>query len=606
MTKRYTGVNNTTAVYPLVGCNIDMRIDKITIKNFRSFNTDGIEIEFPDLKKPFSIVGHNNSGKSNIIDAILLGLNNKSTGYNAFDKNDFHNHNLDSDFEIDIQISPPIKCPTIFNQFREISKYNLNVKIENGQVDTQHYCLDAEGKQIFTPMALKRGKNSEFSEEEKEILNKQLKQGAQTAYKWKDKVPLYYIDPITIHNQLRANRNTLLGKILLDIRKEFESNETKIEDKEGVLKHHIGQPNADVFDKMLDYIEKQVIPTPKLEALTNQIKETIKEELEIKSDDFDLGFGFPSVDSFYKNLEFYLQENNKKPKLPITRYGNGFIFLFVISLFKAIIESDKGGNIFVIEEPETFLHENYQDYFYKLLEKLAENNQVIYTTHSKKFVNLFTPQSIIKLKTPENSYTDVIHHPAAMLHVPDTLDEYKVKSIDDFALYMKTLEPNLGNIIFAKKVLIVEGPHDVLGYRTVLSTKYSLEYNNYSIVAAWGKDTLKSIIQLCKLFEIDYFVIHDFDLPDDCDITIAKEEPSSVYSELTSPEKAQYTKNFTIALEAGIENIHHNKPNLEGVLNITNKGSVSVYQSLSGKTTEEVMVEYPNFLNQKIIDFFNK
>jgi len=171
---------------------------------------------------------------------------------------------------------------------------------------------------------------------------------------------------------------------------------------------------------------------------------------------------------------------------------------------------------------------------------------------------------------------------------------------------MKTLEPNLGNIIFAKKVMIVEGPHDVLGYRTVFSSEINLEYNNISIVAAWGKDTLKSIIQLCKLFEISYFVVHDFDIINDCDITIPKEDSKSVYSSLDTVEKAQYTKNYNIAKEAGIDNIHHNKPNLEGVLNITNKGSVSVYENLSGKTITEVYNEFPAFLTDRIIKFMKK
>jgi putative ATP-dependent endonuclease of the OLD family len=372
-----------------------MRIEKIFIKNFRSFDNDGVELTLPNIKKPFSIVGHNNSGKSNLINAILYGLYHKSTSYNTFDKNDFHNLDTDKNIEIDISISPPILCPTMYNQFRNIEKFNLSVSMTDGEIESQHYCRDGDNNQIFTPMALKRGKELKFTEEQIDILNQHLKQGAQTAYKWKDKVPLYFIEPILIHNHLKANRNSLLGKVLLEIRKEFESKDTKIENKEGVLSHHVGQPNVDVFEKMLNYIEKQVIPTPKLEALTNQIKDTIKEELEIDDENFDLEFGFPSIDSFYNNLEFFIKESEDKPKLPITRYGNGFIFLFVISLIKAIIESKKGGNIFIIEEPETFLHENYQDYFYKLLEKLADNNQVIYTTHSKKFVNLFEPQHMV-------------------------------------------------------------------------------------------------------------------------------------------------------------------------------------------------------------------
>lgn len=583
-----------------------MRIEKIIAKNFRSFDKEGIEIVFPDLKKPFSVVGHNNSGKSNLINAILFGLHYKQTGYGAFDQNDFFNHNLNEEILVEIHLNPPIKAPTIYNQFQDIKIFQLKVKNEDGVIDVQHYCNDASGKTIFTPVALARGKKAEFTAEEKAILNDQLKKGVQTAYKWRDKVPIYYIDPITIHNQLKASKGSLLSKVLMDVRKEFESDETKITNKPGVLKHHIGEPNFKVFQKMLEYIEKQIIPTPKLEALTEQLKKTIKKELEITGDHFDLSFGLPSIEAFYKNLEFYVKEHENKPKLPISRFGNGFIFLFTISLFKAILETEKGGNIFIIEEPETFLHEHYQDYFYKILEKLAEKNQVIYTSHSKRFVNIFFPQTIIKLKTPNLLFSKVIHHPEASLFIPNTLEEYKIKSIDDFALYLKTLEPNIGNIVFAKKVLIVEGPHDLLGYRTVLSTGLNLDYNNISIVAAWGKDTILSIVQICKLFEIEYFVIHDFDLLNDCDITLPQTDSKSVYGTLNASEKAQYTKNYKIAVEAGIENIHHNKPNLEGVLQIHQKASISVYNIVSGKTIAEMSLQYPKFLGTPIIDFLTK
>ncbi|MCF7807219.1 MAG: AAA family ATPase [Candidatus Marinimicrobia bacterium] len=580
-----------------------MRIEKLTIQNFRSFSNNPVDVVFPKISFPISIVGYNNSGKSNLLDAIAYGLNSKSTSYASFDVDDFHNHQIENDFMIDVEISPPIQVPTLYNQFREISKFNLKVKSEEGVIDSQHYCVDAEGTPIFTPMTIKRGNKTEFSPEEKVILNEYQKKGAQTAYKWKNKVPIYFIDPVHILNQLQANRYTLLGKVLMDVRKEFESLDSVIPKRDGVLDHHVGKPNAKIFQKMLDYIEKQVLPTPKLEALTDQIMSALKDDLNIESDNFDLSFGFPSIDMFYKNMEFYIKESETKPKLPITKYGNGFIFLFVISLFKAIIESNNGGNIFIIEEPETYLHEHYQEYFYDILTRLSANNQVIYTTHSKKFVNLFEPQSIIKLDAAEDDGTKVIQYPEADLSIPEALNEYKLNSVEDFALYLKTLEPNIGNIIFAKKVIIVEGPHDLLGYKTVLSQKYNLEFDNISIVSAWGKDTIKSIAELCNLFDIKYFVIHDWDLDTDCDVTIRKEDSDSIYSELTPAQKAQYTKNYQIAEIAGINNIHHNKRNLESVLGITEKGTFSVFEKLRGKTVDQVSAEFPKFLDDKIIQF---
>lgn len=66
--------------------------------------------------------------------------------------------------------------------------------------------------------------------------------------------------------------------------------------------------------------------------------------------------------------------------------------------------------MYIFEEPETFLHENFEEYFYELLCKLSQNNQVIITTHSKKFIDIFHPNSIIRLcNNQQTSYATKIY-----------------------------------------------------------------------------------------------------------------------------------------------------------------------------------------------------
>ena len=77
------------------------------------------------------------------------------------------------------------------------------------------------------------------------------------------------------------------------------------------------------------------------------------------------------------------------------------------------------------------------------------------------------------------------------------VDGIQLSSPDDFAKYLRSLEPNLGNIAFSSRVVIVEGPHDILAYRTALSTATDLGLKNVAIVGAWGKDTIGTIVQVC-------------------------------------------------------------------------------------------------------------
>jgi chromosome segregation ATPase len=60
-----------------------MRIAKVCIKNYRSFDGQGITLEIPQLSVPLSIIGPNNSGKANFIRALLYGLGVRSVNLRA-------------------------------------------------------------------------------------------------------------------------------------------------------------------------------------------------------------------------------------------------------------------------------------------------------------------------------------------------------------------------------------------------------------------------------------------------------------------------------------------------------------------------------------------
>jgi putative ATP-dependent endonuclease of the OLD family len=579
-----------------------MRATKLLIKNFRSFDTTGQEINFPDINYPLSIVGHNNSGKSNFIKSLLYGFGVKST-YNSFNSNDFHNKDTSNPIHIEIEINPPFKSSDAYNKIKEMPIIKLIVNEEDGIFDTSHQFYQSDGKPVFNVTALARAKTKVFSQEEKDILNDHLKKGAETINKWQSKIPVYYIDPITIHNHLKINRNTLLGKVINTLKKDFENKDNKLESKEGLVPKHVGQPRIDVFNSALQYLEKYIITTPQVEDVIKKIEEVVKSQLEISDEDFQLLFGLPTIDAFYDNLTFYVKDNPAKPKLPIQNLGNGFSSLFIVALFRALVDSDKGGNIFIIEEPETYLHEHFQEYFYDVLIKLSEKNQVIITTHSKKFINIFKPESILRFKNEQYLKTEVVQNAIPAIEIPEKIGELTLHSIDDFALYLKSLEPNLNNIVFSSKVIIVEGPHDLLAYKTFLSKKYNLAFNNIAIVSAWGKDTIKPVVQICQRYEIPYFVIHDWDLQDD---KIEIEEKNIAYSKLDTAEKAQFTKNLTILAVAKEDNVHQNKRNLESVLNIKVKGTTEVFEKLNAKTFDSIVKEFPKFTSEKLLAFLSK
>ncbi len=587
-----------------------MRINKITIKNYRSFDSTGIEIQLPDLRTPFSVIGHNNSGKSNFIDVLAMCLGARSFSRHTFSFNDFYLKKSDHPILAEAIVNNPLKSSDAYNQVKEMPVFQLKIEYDDGVLNVSHYFCDEDGKQIFNPRSIRRSKKKEYSEEEREILNETQKQGAEQVWKWRSKVPAYFIDTAFIQSQLKINRYTLLGKVMGEIKANFEADTNIMPRRNGVVKAHIGKPRKQVFDNAMQYLEDFVLSTDNFDDLISSMEEVIKKQLEIENDDISLKFGFPTADSFFDNLTFYITDNPQKPKLPIDQMGKGFSSLFVIALFRAILNADdEGGNIFIIEEPETFLHEHFQEYFYNVLCNLAEKNQVIYTTHSKKFVNIFKPQSIIKLKNENYLKTKIVYKKSPKIKYPERIDRFEVKNPDDFSKYLRTLEPNLGNIIFASKVLIVEGPDDLLAYKTAFVDEVNFGLDNIAIISVWGKEPIVTVVQLCKRFDIPFFVIHDWDLDDkSLNITNAGNDENQSYQSLGPGEKAQYTNNHKIFKEVGdLTKIHHNKKKLETVLNISdqNKGPVSVYAALKEKSLDNILEEYPDFIDKNILEFLN-
>ena len=110
--------------------------------------------------------------------------------------------------------------------------------------------------------------------------------------------------------------------------------------------------------------------------------------------------------------------------------------------------------LFLFEEPESFLHENHQEYFYKrVLCNLANRgHQVIYTTHSARMVDAFDTKSIIRLEfNEEKKQTEVSYNNIENLDV-----ENEVLGMAQYNQYIKTIEPNLNKILFSKKVILIK------------------------------------------------------------------------------------------------------------------------------------------------------
>ena len=124
-----------------------------------------------------------------------------------------------------------------------------------------------------------------------------------------------------------------------------------------------------------------------------------------------------------------------------------------MAVIQSIAESSTDDKcLFLFEEPESFLHENHQEYFYKtvLCDLTEKGHQVIYTTHSDRMVDIFDTKGIIRLEFDDISKQTIKKYDFSRRPPSSPVN---IETYNDF---IRTIEPNLNKILFSKKVILVE------------------------------------------------------------------------------------------------------------------------------------------------------
>jgi hypothetical protein len=118
-----------------------------------------------------------------------------------------------------------------------------------------------------------------------------------------------------------------------------------------------------------------------------------------------------------------------------------------------------------------------------------------------------------------------------------------------------------------------------------------MNFENVAIVCHHGKGTANYLIELCKHFKVDYFVINDWDFEADelsIDVvsgflTLDLLKADAIYTE--SDKKAMITTNYNLIENAGIDKIHFNVKKLESVIGYDsdNKSSIAIWDLLNSE-----------------------
>lgn len=495
-----------------------MKIKKIKIAGFRSINNP-IEIDLPQI---CALIGANNTGKSNILTAIYKVLGRDWVTVNNFDENDVYRKLYDKNIEIEIEFSEPYKYyqyanvePILIPKIKfKYTRYKIGKN--KGQRRLEKSCLDYNDKPIY--MYQKKPKKGEAHQYQ---LLATIPQALQ------ENIPLIFIGADrNLKNQLPNARYSLLTTLMKDINNDFANPENKMTIKNSDSSI-IEIARIERFNNCITEAIK-ALQTEEFLALEKSIKNNALNQLgfdpEIDSDKLDVFFSPLTSLDFYKSLEIWVKENDFS--INATELGGGFQNALVIAILKAFEERKKQGAIFLIEEPEMYLHPQMQRSLYKTIRKIGENNQVMYITHSPNFVTIPEFNEIF-IVSKENDSTTITQ--SSISPNPRLIEKFR-----------KELDPERNEMFFARRLLIVEGDTEKLALPEY-AKRSELDFDKVgaSIIEVSGKRNIIDFVELALSFNIPVGFVYDID--------------SSDFNKKEKDKEAEYNKIFESYKNKGVQ-----------------------------------------------------
>lgn len=461
-------------------------ITRVRIENFRSIES----LEFYPTAL-CALVGENSVGKSNILDAIWTVLGKEWHRVTDFSETDFLDHDPTKDILIELEFDPPpehegfrYEDPTEVPVLRfELTRY----KRATGDRRPGDLRLDAkpvtrDGESI-------------------NVLNRAPRKGEAHQYRpltnisrdIKRQVPLIYVKTDRrLADQLPHTRYSLLRRLLEDVAEGLDDRTIEDGGEE--------RPVVDVFSERLESA-LEVLRVPEFLELEDLLRTRALENLGLDPaedrDQFDLRFGLFEPMDFFKAIKLMVSEGERE--FEAEQLGHAAQNALVIAIFQAYEALRKSGAVFLIEEPEMYLHPHRCRFFYETLRRLSATNQIIYTTHSPHFVSVPEFEEVRIVYRDSRNRTAVR---ASSLEADEALREKLRKEMD----------PERSELFFASHVILVEGDTEKLAFpEWARRLGVDLDRLGISVVEVGGKRNLPAFADIVASFGIPLTIVFDTD-----------------------------------------------------------------------------------------------
>jgi predicted ATP-dependent endonuclease of OLD family len=351
-----------------------MILKKIIAKNYRSL--ENIEIDFNPYYNALS--GKNNSGKSNIIKAVLSFLT--------------HNYRFFSN------MSGPIDYNSDFPYWKKKDKVNDSIYIE---------------------LVLQLDKNNDAGLYKfvNELIFKDIEPNDTD-------IALLIIKATNLPDKNATNIDLFFDGHKIDDEYKREELLNRIRSSESIFFHNstenepyfLSQRRRDSLSSYLTNEDLDLI-TKKKDILEKEVKKTLKKHqtefsslLGRLSEKYDVSLGIPNLNIDRESIEISLKEKGIEVSLEDWGSGTKNRTLILLNLMNAkrIQESTNLNKrltpIVIIEEPESFLHPSAQAEFGRILQDIASDFkiQILVATHSPYLLSHKEPKANILLERDLN------------------------------------------------------------------------------------------------------------------------------------------------------------------------------------------------------------
>jgi predicted ATP-dependent endonuclease of OLD family len=512
-----------------------MKLDKLKISHFR-----GIGFAEIDIENFTTLVGPNNIGKSTILNAIHLVLDNKKPKLEDWPGQ----KESDETMEIICEFgqleewernksaistllhgdSLKIKMSASWNSDKtdynyDYSVFNLETQYPWSGETFSNAKRDALCKDIFKALSItKAGEYNERITELEEYVQANHPDSAVSSEGWHVKkfanslqqaVPhvMYVPASFKIEDELKTTNSSPFSFLFTN--KLFP----KVKG-DATYTNYIAKA-----DELQNKLKGQAEDGSEIEGLGDaleQVSNTLNQILDFDSK-VRLAVGDIDIEPLFMKAATFLIDDEIETSLQYQGSGVQRALAFAMLEANAEVESEVSGEqrtvIVLYEEPELYIHPHLMRRLKNTLQTRSQSPkwQVICSTHSPFLINLADKPESLKLIKRDSGNIRVVHQVSSdIFEKTDNYDErLRLRATLDF-------HPTVCESLFAKRVVIVEGDTEVAVFRMVgelaekLNITGSLDKDT-TVISAGGKWTITAIAKVLNALKIDYRVIHDTD-----------------------------------------------------------------------------------------------